>query len=348
MKGHSVTYVCSRYRGCETEESIDGVHIVRLGPTWLFSLKAWNYYLRHCRGKVDLVYEDPIGGSKVPLFGPLYIKEPMIAVWHQRNSLVFSYQFAPPIAWVLSQLEKALAVLHRNTTIHTPSTDSAKDIQSLGFRKENIRVIPISIREEWLNIKVDDKVREPLVIWLGKIRRYKCPHHVILAMKQVCQEYPQAKLIIAGKQEDSKYEIELRHLAQKIGIQENVIIRTNLTETEKRDLLLRAKILVLPSPIEGFGIVVLEANACGTPVIASSGVPKDAVQHLNNGLRYPFSDIPVLSRDILQVLKDDELYRQLCSNSLTFVHQFAWNNVGVRFEDMVKQMATQQKSVLKS
>jgi glycosyltransferase involved in cell wall biosynthesis len=212
----------------------------------------------------------------------------------------------------------------------------------LSLPLKNLKVIPASIPEEWTHIKITSK-REPLIVWLGKIRRYKCPHHVVLAMKQVCQEYPEAKLIIAGKREDVKYERELRYLAQKKGISENVEIMTNLTEREKRDLLLRAKVLVLPSPIEGFGIVVLEANACGTPVIASSGVPKDAVQHLNNGLRYPFNDISALTNSILQVLKDDELFKQLSNNSLTFVRQFAWSKVSAQFENLVKLVAEQRK-----
>ncbi len=341
-KGHSVTYVCGTFKGSRKKEIIDGVEVIRVGPGHLLFLDTFFYYMLNCRGKYDVVYEEVISGAQLPLVAPLYVREPIIAAWHQRNSLIILYQFPKPLRPILNLAEKCLVYVHRNVIIRVPSTDRIKELVDLGLPLENLKVIPASIPDEWTHIEVTSR-REPLIVWLGKIRRYKCPHHVILAMKQVCQECPEAKLIIAGKREDVKYEKELRHLAQKTGIKENVEIMTNLTEIEKRDLLLRAKVLVLPSPIEGFGIVVLEANACGTPVIASSGVPEDAVQHLNNGLRYPFGDIPALYRSILQVLRDDELYAHLTSNSLTFVHQFAWSKVSARFEDLVGQVAEQRK-----
>ena len=58
--------------------------------------------------------------------------------------------------------------------------------------------------------------------------------------------------------------------------------------------------------VEGFGIVVLEANARGVPVIASDGVPEGAVQEGRNGLRYRFGDIDslagIMTSDLLQQL----------------------------------------------
>lgn len=341
-KGHSVTYICGTFKGSKKKEIIDGVEVIRVGPGNLLFFYTFFYYMLNCRGKYDVVYEEVISGAQLPLLAPLYVREPILAAWHQRNSLIILYQFPKPLRPLLNLAEKYLAYVHRNVIIRVPSADRINELVDLSLPLKNLKVIPASIPEEWTHIKITSK-REPLIVWLGKIRRYKCPHHVVLAMKQVCQEYPEAKLIIAGKREDVKYERELRYLAQKKGISENVEIMTNLTEREKRDLLLRAKVLVLPSPIEGFGIVVLEANACGTPVIASSGVPKDAVQHLNNGLRYPFNDISALTNSILQVLKDDELFKQLSNNSLTFVRQFAWSKVSAQFENLVKLVAEQRK-----
>jgi glycosyltransferase involved in cell wall biosynthesis len=94
--------------------------------------------------------------------------------------------------------------------------------------------------------------------------------------------------------------------------------------------------------VEGFGIVVLEANACGTPVIASSGVPESAVRHGFNGLRYPFGNIPALTENIINILKDNELYRRLSANSLAFAKRFGWRKVGAQFEEVIMRIVNRK------
>ena len=74
--------------------------------------------------------------------------------------------------------------------------------------------------------------------------------------------------------------------------------------------------LVLPSAIEGFGMVIIEANACGTPAIASDRIPDDALKHGYNGLRYPFGDIQALSVAMIKLLEDKKLWEKLSHNSL--------------------------------
>ena len=57
--------------------------------------------------------------------------------------------------------------------------------------------------------------REPLIVWIGKIRRYRrCAHHAIKAMPEVVRRVPRARLVIAGRRDDEAYEEELRQLAE--------------------------------------------------------------------------------------------------------------------------------------
>jgi len=336
-RGHSVTYVASNFHDAPKKEVIDGITVVRLGSVLTLWLKTFLYYLKECRGKYDVVVAEGFGGSRIPRWTPLYVKEPLVTEWHQVHKPLFAAQYPAFVTPLLNMLERLTALIHRDTILRAGTDEWRSAFTCLGFRYENIIVIPPSIRDDWLQDGCAEKT-QPTLIWLGKFRRYKCPHHAIIAMKNVVQQFPEAKLILAGRRDDVKYEEFLRRLIEKYELKRNIFIRFNISEFEKRQLLRSCRALILPSSVEGFGIVVLEANACCTPVIASSGVPEGAVRHLYNGLRYPFGNTQALAEAILQILKDDELYITLSRNSLAFAKEFSWSKVGAKFERLLYRL----------
>jgi glycosyltransferase involved in cell wall biosynthesis len=165
-------------------------------------------------------------------------------------------------------------------------------------------------------------------------------------MKDVIREVPRAKLILAGRHDDLKYEARLQRLIEQLGLANNVEFRFNLAEGEKRQLLTQARALVLPSSVEGFGIVVLEANAVGTPVLASDGVPESVVGNEGNGLRYHFGNILELGRAMTRVLVDEALYLRLSANSIRFAERFEWREVCAGYEKVIELAATRAALVV--
>jgi glycosyltransferase involved in cell wall biosynthesis len=159
----------------------------------------------------------------------------------------------------------------------------------------------------------------------------------------VAQEIPAARLVIAGRRDDRRYEHELYELVGQLGMQDHVEFRFNINDDEKRNLLNQSQTLALPSAVEGFGIVVLEANALGVPVVASSGVPESAVQEGVNGTRYPFGDMVGLSDAIIRVLSDSDFREKLSAGALLFARRFRWVEVGAQFESVVSQLASQRQ-----
>ena len=112
-----------------------------------------------------------------------------------------------------------------------------------------------------------------------------------------------------------------RALVEKLGLSDHVSFRFDLSEADKRLLIRESRLVALTSSVEGFGIVVLEANACGVPVVASSGVPEGAVRDGFNGLRYPFGDTAALGDALVHLLQDTELYGRLSQNALASVQR---------------------------
>jgi glycosyltransferase involved in cell wall biosynthesis len=336
--GHEVTFVAANYPGAKKEETLEGIKVVRLGGIHSLWLRTFLYYVSRGRGRYDAVVAEGFGGSRIPRLAPLYVREPIITEWFQIHRDLFAVQYPGLLNGPLNLLERITAWVHRNTLVQALTEDSQRAFPRIGFKPENIFHVPVSIRDDWLSQPNRSRPTEPTIVWLGKLRRYKCPDHAVRAMTVVVGQVKTARLVIAGRRDDVAYEKELNRLVERLGLDRRVEFRFNLTEQEKRRLIEESRIMVLPSVVEGFGIVVLEANACGVPVIASSGVPEGAVQDGVNGLRYPFGDTQALADRIVQLLQDDALYSRLSQNALKFAQRFSWSLVGAEFERVVSQM----------
>jgi glycosyltransferase involved in cell wall biosynthesis len=341
--GHEVTFVAAGFAKAPKEETVDGVDVVRLGGIHSLWLRTFVYYQMHGRGHYDVVVAEGFGGSRIPRFSPLYVSEPIITEWHQIHRDLFAVQYPTLLNGPLNLLERTTAWVHRNTLVRAGTEDWRKEFPKIGFKIENVFVVPVSIRDEWLGQGHRKETGDPSILWLGKLRRYKCPDHLVRAMALVVKDVKTARLVIAGRTDDRAYESELRSLVERFGLNSSVEFRFNISEEAKRVLIGESQILALPSAVEGFGIVVLEANALGLPVVASSGVPEGAVQDGVNGLRYPFGDIPALAERIVRLLTDKPLYSELSLNAATQVQRFRWSLVGAEFEQVVSQLAERRR-----
>lgn len=109
---------------------------------------------------------------------------------------------------------------------------------------------------------------------------YKGYDTVIKALPSVIQHYPDLKYIIVGKYDQQEYDRVIA-LAKIEGVSDNILVTGFVSETELTDHYLLGDLFVMPSREEGFGIVYIEAMACGLPVIA--GNADGSVDALDNG-----------------------------------------------------------------
>lgn len=338
-QGHSVLYLAASFPSAPREETYEGVPVVRLGPLHLLWLTTFVYYLRFCRRGFDLVVAEGFGGSRIPRLCPLYVRQPIITEWYQVHDQLFRTQYPGWAVPLLNGLERLTAFIHRKTFVQALTEEWREAFPRLGFHPERIFLCPVSVPDEWLE-STPPVAREQRVVWLGKLRRYKCPDHVLQAWPQVVGRHPEARLTIALRRDDRGYEAELRRLARTLGIEDTVEFLVNITDQEKRALLLRSSVMVVPSSVEGFGIVVIEANACGMPVVASSGVPEGAVGEGRNGLRYEFGDIEALANRLSALLSDPPLWSRLSAQSIEFARRFAWHRTAAEFESIATSIVT--------
>jgi phosphatidylinositol alpha-1,6-mannosyltransferase len=138
---------------------------------------------------------------------------------------------------------------------------------------------------------------------LASSEQYKGHEQVIKAISNLKQAFPCIKYILSG-QYDSVEETRIRSLIEKYNVKDEVILTGFLDENELTDHFLLADLFVLPSKKEGFGIVFVEALACGLPVICGNADGStDAIKDGKLGIAIDVDDLAELQNAIVKYLK---------------------------------------------
>jgi glycosyltransferase involved in cell wall biosynthesis len=327
-RGHRVDLLCARFPGAEEEVETEDLRIHRVAAEKLLGPAAWIAYERHFRRKTDLVLTDVIGGARIPFFAPLYVRKPTISLWHQDHLPIFEHQYGRAYLPPLAALERLLVLVHSRSSFLVPSTKSRDELIRKGVDPRRIHTFHPGLPRTLLDSETPPpaRFREPRIVCLGKIRRYKEVRLAILVLAALVQSVPQARLSVIGRSDDPAYLEGLKALAEQLAIRDRVEFLVNAPEEEKLACLRKSRALVAPSPIEGFGIAIAEANACGLPVVGTEGVPFDTLQEGRNGFRLPFGDTSGMARRAVQLLSDDELFDNMSREAHSFAQQFTPEN----------------------
>jgi glycosyltransferase involved in cell wall biosynthesis len=237
------------------------------------------------------------------------------------------------VAGFLRILEYGVALAHRRRLVLCPSKRSLSDLEEMGFDGLLIRTYTPGIDESVLarSSQALKSRREDMLMWIGKIRKFKCPHHAIMALDRVRKTVPACTLVIAGYPEDWRYLNQLKEISSKLQLNNALIFRFRISEEEKGMLLLKAKALLITSPVEGFANVASEANACGAPVVATYGIPSDVVTNDVNGFRVPFGDVEAMAAACKRILLNDDIFQRLSRSGIEAAKGRDWNQTTMTF-----------------
>src|SRR5262249_43785087 len=142
----------------------------------------------------------------------------------------------------------------------------------------------------------------PTLVHLGRLMRYKSADVAVRAFARVHAELASARLVMAG---DGPERGRLERLASKLGVRTSAEFRGFVAHADKVDRLGRSHVAFNASPKEGWGLTVVEANACGVPVVASRrpGLV-DSVRDGETGVLVPYSDAAAFAAAALALLRD--------------------------------------------
>ena len=176
-----------------------------------------------------------------------------------------------------------------------------------------------------------------LITWVGRLVPEKGLVHLFKAMRMVFEEHGDARFVLVG---DGPLRTELMNLAKKFGLGGRVDFVGSVGRVEVAGLLSRTSIFVFPSLREGLPLSVLEAMACGVPVVGSDipGV-NDVVKHGENGFLVLPRDSKALAEGVLALLDDGRLRRRFGEEARkVIVDNYGWDIVLNKVEKVYKKV----------
>jgi glycosyltransferase involved in cell wall biosynthesis len=327
--GHEITLFCPLFPNAKSKEKVNGLEIIRSGGVFTVYLKAKQFYKRN-RNHYDLVI-DEINGR--PFLSPKIIgNKPTLVLFHQLIHEIWFYETRFPLNCLCYYfLENRWLSAYKDTPTVTVSASSEKDLKSRNFNK--VSTVPIGVNIKPLE-KVERKEFEPTIVFLGRLKRHKLPDHALKAFALIKNELPNAKMWVIG---DGDMHVELKEMNIK-----DVVFYGRIKDELKYDLLRRAHLLLVPSVREGWALVVTEANAMGTPVIAydNHGL-RDSIIDRKTGILVKDKSPENLASSAVTLLKDQDLLTEYSSNALEFSKQFSWDNTAAAFDKIVRQLIPQ-------
>jgi glycosyltransferase involved in cell wall biosynthesis len=203
------------------------------------------------------------------------------------------------------------------------SESTAKDLRRRGLENGEISIVPNGVDlEEYSPDPRGVRSREPSLLYLGRLKRYKRVDLILKAVAGLKERVEGLRFLVAGTGSEER---KLKDLAYSLGLGETVRFLGYVSEEEKIRLLRTSWIHVLTSPKEGWGISALEAAACGTPTVASNSPGlRDAVQDGETGVLVPHGNVERLSVALGDLIESDARRKEMGEKARRFAEAYSW------------------------
>ena len=367
-KNINITVLAPHHKGCKFIETRDAFTIFRFPYFFPFGLQKLCYgsgIIKNINEKKPLFLQIPFFFLSQAICASVLIKKLRADIIHAHWSIpqgligvvskkilnipcittlhgsdIFSMknpQMKALNAWILTQSDSCTA----------NSTQTTGAAEHLCCRKDLIQ-IPMGVDTEFFAIS-DEQRKLTMgssgrnVIYAGRLIDWKGVEYLIKAMPKVIRRYPDTQLTIVG---DGPERERLFQSAKESGMQDHLIFTGSLSQEELRRYYTTADVFVLPSIVngigetEGLGVVLLEAMACGVPVIGTdAGGICDIIKHETTGLMVPQKHPAAISDSILRLFEDHDLRSKLIDNGRRLVEtHFSWDIISDRFIQIYRNM----------
>jgi glycosyltransferase involved in cell wall biosynthesis len=328
---HDITIVAGKYPGAQDYEE-GGLKFRFVGTaresyilsTFCYAARAAAFLKRH-RDGADIVVEDFAPYN--PVFSRFVFPGPVVLQVHHREAMNLLRRyivFGVPFFLV----ERFYPGLFRNAVCVSEASRG-----KFGLR--GAAVIPNGVDEGLLETTPSDG---DYIAYIGRLHI----HNKGLDTLAEAMASSGGKLSIAGRGRDEE---RLKGLVNALGAGDRVEFKGYMEEDEKRGFLSGSKFLVLPSRYEGQGIVILEAAACGKPVLVSDIPELRFAVEAGFGVSFRTGDAGDLAAK-MAFLSDNELLRgEMGRRARQYARDFTWDRMARKFENYL--MGIKGKSRMK-
>jgi glycosyltransferase involved in cell wall biosynthesis len=325
QRGHNVHVITILDEGLPGESCEKGFYIYRIPLIRIRIFGAffywYNVFMKIRKIDPDLVHVQSLVAGMPALISKKLWRIPYV-VWGQGSDVYF------PKGYI--QLTNKMIMKNAGSAIAL-TKDMKRAMQDIYAR--DIAIVPNGINMADLSDEPRRRNEEDhgkRVLYVGRLSPVKGVQYLIRAMKQVHDTIPDAKLIIIGHGRERKM---LETLSKELGIQKHVQFSGEVPHEKVLSFMQQADVFVLPSLSEGFPMVIVEALACGLPVVASrvGGMP-EIITNDTNGYLVEAKDAEALAEKILVLLQDEKLRKKISDNNKELVKKYTWENVIIELE----------------
>jgi glycosyltransferase involved in cell wall biosynthesis len=326
-QGAEITLASCSYPGSTRRGELDGMEVVHLGGVPFYYLRAIGYCARETRrGRFDVVVECL---NKLPFYAPVHSAVPVLALCHHLFGETAFLQVPWPVAAGVWTAEKLIPPLYAKTPFVSISESTRADLVERGIDESAVQVIHCGIEPVSPRPLPPPSRRPPTIVYLGRLEPYKNVDVMLRAAARLLPVYPELSVVVIGRGAD---QARLESVAAELGIADRTHFAGFADNAERERLLGEARVCVCPSSKEGWGLTVIEANALGTPVVATDAPGlRDSVIDGETGYLAPEGDVEAFARRIGDLLADDALVDRLSHAALEWARRFDWDLAASEF-----------------
>ncbi|ERP31561.1 glycosyltransferase family 4 protein [Chitinivibrio alkaliphilus] len=336
QRGHTITLVTSRFPGASPSELLHGIRILRFGNDYDFWIRVFVLLPRLIRqSDAHIVVED---FNKLPFGTPLRTKTPHLIQMHHLWKKSIFHECSFPLALFIYLMEQTLRIVYRKSSFIVVSESTKKELASMGVDPSHIALVHNGCNLTYYTPPREESTAPPYLLWIGRIQKYKGIMDALRAFQLLHTSYPDLHLAIAG---DGPYkEVVAEWIADK-QLGHRITLHGFVSTEKKRSLYRHARAVLQTSYKEGWGLTVIEANACGTPVIANRAPGLcDSVQDNTTGLLYRFGSWRDLARRVKEYVETPALEAKLRENCRPWAERFSWKQAADETEALLTRKCT--------
>ncbi len=349
-RGHEVSVFTTAIDSKDSIEKYENMTIYRYGTNFRMFYRhiSFNLLFKPLKYDVDIVHAHSNESILAALLYTKRKKIPLILTYHGD---VFGYYggfILKTSVYFYNRLVNKL--LSYANIIISPSEYFIEESRFLRKYKDKIIAIPNGINIKEFDVPyLKEECREKLglidkniILFVGNIHPYKGTDVLIKAMPKIVKHVPDTELVFVGK---GVMKNALEMLSKRLGVENYVKFAGFVEDGLKPFYYNAADVFCLPSTMstESFGIVNLEAMACGVPIVASKvgGIP-DVVKDGENGLLVPPKDSEALADAIIYLLKNEDVREKMGKNGRKKVEDYPWERIAEETEKVYSSLMRQE------
>ncbi|MCK4735828.1 MAG: glycosyltransferase family 4 protein [Methanophagales archaeon] len=314
------------------------IHVIKKRIPYPFSIPSVTWRLRRKILEInpEIVHAQGTIVSYSTAAALVQNKYPILLTVHGIGSMWIKYSKGIDFIYQrLFSLPNERYVLSKIPNIITVSPQ-AKDWFS-NMTNANVYVISNGVDfEDIQNVEPHKSIKHPSIFFVGVLGNEKGIDVLLKAIPIIKEKIPNTYLYIGGAGQQEK---ELKKLAKELNIEENVKFLGYISEEEKYAYYKAVDVCAIPSRLENEPIVLLEAMACETPVVASNvGGISFVIEDGKTGLLVEPENIGDLADKIVILLEDEKLRRKMSEAGRERVKEFTWDKIAEQTVEVYKEI----------